>query len=47
MPVLADTPGGVRRGGAPEPGFDNATVYAELLGLNDAQLAELAALGVI
>ena len=47
VPVLADTPGGVRRGGAPEPGFDNATVYGELLGINDAHLADLAARGVI
>ena len=47
VPFLADTPGGVRRGGAPEPGFDNATVYGDLLGMDDARLADLAARGVI
>ena len=47
VPVLADTPGGVRHGGAPEPGFDNATVYGELLGMDEAHLADLAARGVI
>ena len=47
VPVWTDTPGRVRRGGAPEPGFDNAVVYRDLLGMDDARLADLAARGVI
>ncbi|MBC7306495.1 MAG: CoA transferase, partial [Dietzia sp.] len=47
VPVLADTPGAVRRGGTPEPGFDNDAVYRDLLGLDDARLADLADRGVI
>ena len=47
VPVLADTPGAVRRGGTPAPGFDNDAVYRDLLGLDDARLADLADRGVI
>ncbi|NLD86019.1 MAG: CoA transferase [Actinomycetales bacterium] len=47
VPVLTGTPGEVRRGGAPEPGFDNGAVYGDLLGMDDARLADLAARGVI
>ena len=47
VPVLADTPGAVRRGGAPEPGFDNETVYRDLLGMDAARVSDLAARGVI
>ena len=47
VPVLADTPGTVRRGGAPEPGFDNHAVYGDLLGMDEARLSELADRGVI
>ncbi|EYT65371.1 CoA-transferase [Dietzia sp. UCD-THP] len=47
VPVLGATPGSVRRGGTPEPGFDNDAVYRDLLGLDDACLAELADSGVI
>ena len=47
VPVLADTPGSVRRGGTPEPGFDNAAVYSDLLGIDADRLADLAGRGVI
>ncbi|MFN3602804.1 MAG: CaiB/BaiF CoA transferase family protein [Dietzia sp.] len=47
VPVLESTPGSVRRGGAPEPGWDNRVVYSELLGLDDEHLAGLSARGVI
>ena len=47
VPVLDATPGAVRRGGTPEPGWDNRRVYSGLLGLDDEHLADLAARGVI
>ncbi|MDV8001301.1 CaiB/BaiF CoA-transferase family protein [Rhodococcus sp. IEGM 1408] len=47
VPVLDTTPGSVRRGGAPEPGWDNRAVYSDLLGLDDERLADLTARGVI
>ncbi len=47
VPVLDATPGSVRRGGTPEPGFDNRAVYSELLGFTDENLADLADRGVI
>ena len=47
VPILDSTPGSVRRGGAPEPGWDNRAVYSDLLGLDDERLADLASRGVI
>ena len=47
VPVLDETPGAVRRGGAPEPGFDNRAIYGELLGMDETRMAELADRGVI
>lgn len=47
VPVLEQTPGSVRRGGSPEPGWDNRAVYSELLGLDDERLADLADRGVV
>jgi formyl-CoA transferase len=47
VPVLSDTPGGVRWAGPPRPGCHNAEVYGDLLGLGDAQLAELTGAGVL
>ena len=46
FPRLSATPGRVRHA-APELGQDNDDVYRGLLGINDAQLADLAANGVI
>lgn len=47
VPVLDATPGSVRRGGAPEPGWDNRAVYSDLLGLDDKRITDLVARGVI
>ena len=47
VPVLGATPGLVRRGGTPEPGFDNAAVYRDLLGIDADRLSDPAARGVI
>ena len=47
VPILDETPGEVRRGGAPAPGFDNDAVYRDLLGMDAARVADLAARGVI
>ena len=46
FPRLSATPGRVRHAG-PELGADNTTIYGDLLGLTDAQLARLQADGVI
>lgn len=47
VPVLGATPGSVRRGGAPEPGWDNRAVFADLLGLDDERIDDLTSRGVI
>ncbi len=47
VPKLSVTPGGVRWSGRWEPGTHNAEVYGELLGLEDAQLAELVEAGTL
>jgi formyl-CoA transferase len=46
-PQLSATPGAVRWAGPPQPGWHNAEVYGELLGLTADDLAELAAQGVV
>lgn len=47
MPVLTGTPGAVRWAGAAEPGTHNTEVYADLLGLSEAEMRTLAEFGVI
>jgi formyl-CoA transferase len=47
FPKLSATPGNVRRRAPETIGQDNAAVYGELLGLDDAALADLAARGII
>lgn len=47
VPVLAGTPGSVRRAGAPIAGYDNAAVYGEVLGLTEADRDDLRERGVI
>jgi formyl-CoA transferase len=47
MPRFSDTPGGVRWSATWEHGGDNAEIYGDLLGLSDADLAELRKDGVL
>ncbi len=47
VPVLSETPGGVRSAGPARPGQHNAEVYGELLGLSTDDLAALATEGVL
>ncbi|HLF42892.1 MAG TPA: CaiB/BaiF CoA-transferase family protein [Acidimicrobiia bacterium] len=47
VPKFSRTPGSVRWAGAWQAGADNDMVYRDLLGIDDAQLAELRAGGVI
>ena len=46
-PKLSATPGAVRWAGSPRPGAANHEVYGELLGLDEAALADLQSQGVI
>lgn len=47
VPVLSESPGGVRSAGPPEPGSHNTEVYGELLGIGDAELAALSEQGIL
>ncbi|SRR5579884_2836285 len=47
VPALGETPGAVRWPGPAAPGSHNHEVYGELLGLSEAQIADLAERGVI
>jgi formyl-CoA transferase len=47
VPVLAGTPGSVRRAGAPIAGYDNSAVYGEVLGLTESERDDLRERGVI
>ncbi|MFM9032790.1 MAG: CaiB/BaiF CoA transferase family protein [Mycobacterium sp.] len=47
VPVLSETPGGVRSAGPARPGRHNAEVYGELLGLGADDLAALTEQGVL
>ncbi len=47
IPVLSETPGGVRNAGPARPGQHNAEVYGELLGLSTDQIADLETEGVL
>ena len=47
VPTFSGTPGAVRWAGPPVPGHHNAEVYSELLGLSEADLADLAEQGVV
>jgi len=47
VPVLSETPGGVRNAGPARPGQHNDEVYGELLGMSPAELSALAQEGVL
>ncbi|GAB99238.1 hypothetical protein GONAM_08_00290 [Gordonia namibiensis NBRC 108229] len=47
VPQFSETPGGIRNAGPPTPGYDNETVYGEMLGLSADDLTELRESGVI
>lgn len=47
VPVLSESPGGVRYAGSARPGQHNAEVYSELLGLSDDEIGELTERGVL
>jgi crotonobetainyl-CoA:carnitine CoA-transferase CaiB-like acyl-CoA transferase len=41
VPKLSDSPGTIRHGGRRNPGHDNSSVFGDLLGLTDAEIADL------
>ena len=47
VPVLSESPGGVRNAGPARPGQHNNDVYVELLGKTAAELEELRTEGVL
>ncbi len=47
IPVLSETPGGVRNAGPARPGQHNADVYGDLLGLGADEIADLETRGVL
>ncbi len=47
VPVLSESPGGVRFAGSARPGQHNAEVYGELLGLGPEDMATLTELGIL
>ena len=47
IPVLSETPGGVRNAGPARPGQYNAEVYGDLLGLAAEEIADLETRGVL
>lgn len=47
VPVLSESPGGVRSAGPPEPGRHNAEVFGDLLGLDPGELTALNEQGVL
>jgi len=47
VPVLSESPGGVRNAGPARPGQHNDEVYRDLLGLSAGELADLAEEGVL
>ena len=47
VPVLSESPGGVRFAGSARPGQHNTEVYGELLGLSDTAIRELTEQGVL
>ncbi|WP_293308741.1 CoA transferase [Mycolicibacterium sp.] len=47
VPVLSESPGGVRSAGSARPGQHNSEVYGDLLGLSDTDITELTERGVL
>ena len=47
IPVLSETPGGVRNAGPSRPGQHNDEVYGDLLGLTADEIADLELQGVL
>jgi len=47
VPVLSESPGGVRSAGSARPGQHNSEVYGDLLGLRDTDITELTERGVL
>jgi formyl-CoA transferase len=47
VPVLSESPGGVRNAGPARPGQHNQEIYGELLGVAAEELSALAEQGVL
>ena len=47
VPVLSESPGGVRNAGSAHPGQHNDEIYGELLGRTDAELEDLHSRGIV